>query len=225
MPSLGCCCAPDQSPPRRSRACRSIPAASPERTPTRRRVAGPTRRTSTITRKVVGRTGKAVVVDLRDMRGGFAGLAWRICRIRLSITSRRNWAARSTPGRCSTPAPTVPYGDRLAAVPLSGLGRRDLGTRPGPSARYGASGRSRLSCRRRDGAAAALPLNAAVNAAARSVAGRAWRYRLVVVSCDWPIASLTLTRSTPPATSRDPNVWRRSCQRSGGSPAASRARL
>jgi hypothetical protein len=36
----------------------------------------------------------------------------------------------------------------------------------------------------------ALPPNAAVNAAARSVAGRAWRYRLVVVSCEWPMASL-----------------------------------
>ncbi len=61
----------------KSRACRSMAAALPERTPTRRRVAGPTRRTrtSTITRKVVGRTGEAVVVDLRDMRDGFA--AWR----------------------------------------------------------------------------------------------------------------------------------------------------
>jgi len=40
----------------------------------------------------------------------------------------------------------------------------------------------------------ALPPNAAVNATARSVAGRAWRYRLAVVSCEWPIASLMLTR-------------------------------
>ncbi len=42
----------------------------------------------------------------------------------------------------------------------------------------------------------ALPPNAAVNAAARSVAGRAWRYRLVVVSWECPIASLMLTGST-----------------------------
>jgi hypothetical protein len=39
------------------------------------------------------------------------------------------------------------------------------------------------------------------------------------------MASLMLTRSTPPATSSDPKVWRRSCQRSGRSPAASRVRI
>src|SRR6202021_2890007 len=74
--------------------------------------------------------------------------------------------------------------------------------------RYGASGCSKLSRPRSDGTVGAPPPNAAVNAAARSVAGRAWRYRLVVVSCECPMASLMLTRSTPPATSSDPKVWR-----------------
>ncbi len=105
----------------KSRACRSMAAALPERTPTRRRVAGPTRRTSTITRKVVGRTGEAVVVDLRDMRDGFA--AWRggfvgsaaLNHLKAKLGSAFNAGALLYAGA------DRPVRDRLAAVPLSGL--------------------------------------------------------------------------------------------------------
>ena len=62
------------------------------------------------------------------------------------------------------------------------------------SCQSGPSGCSRLSPRLAYEAVAALPPNAAVNAAARSVAGRAWRYRLVVVSWECPMASLMLTK-------------------------------
>lgn len=48
------------------------------------------------------------------------------------------------------------------------------------------------------------PLSARVNRSASSPAGRAWRYRSVVVIREWPIAALMLTKSMPPATSSEP---------------------
>jgi hypothetical protein len=105
------------------------------------------------------------------------------------------------------------------------------------SGRYGSSGCSMPSRSRGYQAVLALP----PKAAARSVAGRACRYpagrvgrgRLQWphhgrphwgqlrrprprVSCEWPIASLLLTRSPPPATGSEPNLRRGSCQRSVG---------
>jgi hypothetical protein len=66
--------------------------------------------------------------------------------------------------------------------------------------------------------------NAAMNWLATAVAGRACRYRSVVVIRECPMAAFTLTRSTPAATSSDPYEWRRSWNRSGSRRSASRAR-
>lgn len=50
-----------------------------------------------------------------------------------------------------------------------------------------------------------------------SASGRAWRYFCVVWICAWPMRSITLLRSEPPASSHEACAWRRSCIRTGKS--------
>lgn len=60
--------------------------------------------------------------------------------------------------------------------------------------------------------------------AAWSAWGRVCRYCSVVVSRAWPMRSLTVWRSAPPASSQDAWAWRRSWTRTwNGSPAVLRA--
>lgn len=59
--------------------------------------------------------------------------------------------------------------------------------------------------------------SACVNLSAISPAERACKYRSVVVMRECPIAALTEARSIPPATSREPYVWRKSWNRNGQS--------
>src|SRR6266540_1918013 len=50
-----------------------------------------------------------------------------------------------------------------------------------------------------------------------SASGRVWRYFWVVVIWAWPIRSITLLRSDPPASSQEAWAWRRSWTRTSKS--------